>query len=357
MRLGSQGRNAARLFVLVLLVSALTGCRWLPIQSSDNAAFPPLPKSVDREIVDQGVDPKDLPRLPTLHPVPDHEAFASSSTPLLDEAWARLLTTEPKSVPRPTAVAMPARVESDPRDPTTTDTLRKPPLDPILVRASAPAKVESAPFDDWKTGVERLRTLAHQKAASDTNDETRTWDLRERLLTWLAGEAADEKAELWQFVLSALASPVISSETAAVQPVPVDDDPLAISEMRLCRRVRGYGNFDPLERAAIRSGEPVLIYWEVSGLHYEGEAPTLKSRIHARLEVFAAGGSTSVWSEDLGRAEDTCRRARRDYFMNYRIHLPPTLKPGPYELRLILRDEVTGRDVNRALDFTLEPQP
>ncbi len=68
-----------------------------------------------------------------------------------------------------------------------------------------------------------------------------------------------------------------------------------------------------------------------------------------------AQGETPIWSQDLGTADDTCRRPRRDYYINYRLTLPGAeiLPPGSYRLLLIQKDALSGRAAQRETTLSI----
>jgi hypothetical protein len=133
---------------------------------------------------------------------------------------------------------------------------------------------------------------------------------------------------------------------AALSPAAVgreDSSPLAISDLRLCRKVSGFGSFDPLDSSSLKAGQHLLVYCELTGLRYEAVNEGFLSRVSSRIEIRPIAGGPVRWDQDLGAAEDLCRRRRRDCYVNYRVELPQSLSPGAYNLRLIQHDLVAHR--------------
>jgi len=52
--------------------------------------------------------------------------------------------------------------------------------------------------------------------------------------------------------------------------------------------------------------------------------------------------------------EDRCRSIRGDYFHSYRLDLPAHLTPGPYVLKLLVEDLVSGKTATETIPFTVE---
>ncbi|MFO0891485.1 MAG: hypothetical protein U0790_20375 [Isosphaeraceae bacterium] len=102
--------------------------------------------------------------------------------------------------------------------------------------------------------------------------------------------------------------PPIGPEGAAIRPTaPAVEDrlPFAVGEPRLCRKIHGFGAFEPIEAGRLRSGRPVLVYCELSGLRYQRRERSYVSRLSSRVELYAGDGSR-VWEHSLGEAEDEC---------------------------------------------------
>lgn len=220
--------------------------------------------------------------------------------------------------------------------------------------------------DDWEDGLSRIRALARVRAG-EPGAAAEAWAIRARVLDWLAGDADDPRGETtraWNRVLAAL-STATSSETVdenalghhLAEAVETLESfvPLQIRVLSLCRKVQGFGQYEPLDEPTARAGRPLLVYCEMDGLQYEQAGDDIQSRLASRVEVVPSTGGEPVWSQALGTAEDHCRRRRRDYYVNYRLALPTSLAPGPYALRLIQTDLLSGRSVSSSLAFRVNP--
>jgi hypothetical protein len=130
---------------------------------------------------------------------------------------------------------------------------------------------------------------------------------------------------------------------------------LGIADLRLCGRVRGFGEFDPLDTTTLKPGQSLVIYCEMTGLEYEARGETFVSRLSPHLELRRDGGGPIVWEQTLATAEDVCRRRRRDYYVWHRIKLPSSLEPGDYQLRLIQTDLIAERTTSAAVPLTIAP--
>jgi hypothetical protein len=153
-----------------------------------------------------------------------------------------------------------------------------------------------------------------------------------------------------------LSKPQNPAETPAAPPVPEEHEhvaELSIGDLRLCRKVLGFGSFEPLTSDRVKAGQQLLVYCELTGIQYEERGDDFVSRISSRVEVKAADGGPVLWSRELGDAQDICRRRRRDYYVNYRVELPRTLAPGSYRLRLLQTDLVAGSAISGDIPFEI----
>jgi hypothetical protein len=130
---------------------------------------------------------------------------------------------------------------------------------------------------------------------------------------------------------------------------------LEITELRLCRKVLGFGWFEPVDPTAVKAGQRLLIYCEMVGLEYQPRDQLFVSRLSSHIEVRSGNDESIVWEHAPPIAADLCRRPRRDYYVNYRIELPKTLEPGPYRLRLIQTDLIADRTTSNEVPITIVP--
>jgi hypothetical protein len=217
--------------------------------------------------------------------------------------------------------------------------------------------------DQWREGLEQLRILAHDRASSP--GEGADWGLRSRLLDWMAEPQGElGTSTLWTTVLNALSATTTpgpsddraraSAIRAAVE-VLEEQAPLEITDLRLCRKVHGFGNYEALEPSDFKPGRAAILYCEMAGVRYEPSDEVFRSRLASQVEIQTVKGEKTVWSHPLGTAEDLCPRKRRDYFVNYRVSLPRTLAPGSYLLRMTQKDLISDRTVTRAVPLSIQP--
>jgi hypothetical protein len=144
---------------------------------------------------------------------------------------------------------------------------------------------------------------------------------------------------------------------------------LGITEIRLCRKIRGFGSFEPIEDPSLQAGRQVLLYCEPTGVEYEPVEDAFRSRVSGRVDLIAPDDGTPksannaakgksresvVWTTELADAEDRCRRPRHDYFVGCRLTIPSTIAAGSYRLRLTLTDRVADCEVSTTIPVTID---
>ncbi len=404
--------------ILAVILLPATACNRLPLRQVDAtpsakpmtrvepatppAELPPLPAT---PLTEASSTTPPAPERPESAP----EEEPGRGTPLLDAALARASDvkaeekaekpielpvlsaapekSEPKLVPSQTSAAfaevesaapeaiIPLPDESSMTLPRSLDHEHEPheifakaPDYPATESAPRPIDVEKPivgkPRDPWLDGLGDLRAFA-ARHGGEPGGNAETWVIRSRVIDWLSADSNDSPSDVaWSSVLSALVAatgpetiepsilaPKLHEAVANLESLA----PLAIVDLKLCRKVQGFGHREILEPAAVKPGQALLVYCEISGLRYEKLSEGFKSQMASDAEITLASGGEPVWTQALGSAEDHCRLPRHDYFVNYRIPLPPSLAPGDYQLRLTQRDLLSGRDATATVSFHIIP--
>ncbi len=328
----ADGQRRRRLAIgwIVALVAASPGCRWLPVRHPERDGKPvAVASTVER-------DEAELPVLPEMRSIGDDEAFKPAEpTPLLNAAASRDAAI--KRAIALTATSGPDPVVTPPRLEITT-TPEAPPAEvaePVTPRIDA--LVEPAAF---------VPPAAQSPEAGKLSDAPAS----------VAVLAAPESS-LWDYVLSAMAvatqSPAGDPQAPEATPPPVEPE-FAISDLRICRRVFGFGRTEGLAAEAVVAGQMVLLYCELEGVRDEEVADGVRSRLGSTVSIVPESGGDPVWSFDLGIAEDHCRRRRRDFFVNYRVKIPESLAPGEYRVRLVQSDLLAGKSASRSVPLIIK---
>jgi len=236
--------------------------------------------------------------------------------------------------------------------------IEPPPETKVEAQAVEPPKPPPTPTEVWRDSLEILRTLARQRPEELP---AATWSARVTLLDWMARIGTDTEVDrLGSALLAVIPSESVDPSTRAdrIREAVIaleDRAPLEITEIQLCRKVHGYGDFETLSLDSIRPGQPVILYWEVNGLRHEAVDSGYRTRLAAQVEIVPQAGGAPVLSQTLSPVEDRCRKRRRDYYVNSRVDFPANLPTGTYELHLTQTDTIAGRSSSRTLVFSVKP--
>jgi hypothetical protein len=242
-------------------------------------------------------------------------------------------------------------------EPATLPPTPKPQALPVKPSPAEPVTEPAESVDPWADGLAALQAFASSKLAKgDENAED--WRLRRRLLDWLSQEQvnAGPMDASWSSVLSILAAATpedgavdLKATARALQ----EQAPLQITGLRLCRKVRGYGDYDPVD-AELRPKQGVVLYCELNGVAAEEKDGLFHSRLDATISLEKPDSDVPVWSQSLERAVDVCRRRRLDYYVAYRLSLPDSVDPGTYTLTVRQHDAVADRDVTESMELVVK---
>ena len=138
---------------------------------------------------------------------------------------------------------------------------------------------------------------------------------------------------------------------------------LKLPSVALCTRVSGFGDYDEWadradEDAAYtfiaHNRQPVIIYAEMEGFESELNDRELWETVTSQhLTIYSDRDGIPVWKEDWQTAADRSQNQRRDYFTVQQLMLPAGLSVGKYHLKLRVRDEKSGAEVERNIPFTM----
>lgn len=140
--------------------------------------------------------------------------------------------------------------------------------------------------------------------------------------------------------------------------------PMRIGDVALCRRVDGYGLYEPLAGTNLLAGRAhrMIVYTEVEGFgHRErrsaDEAPGRWAvEVSEELNLYHADG-TLAWRMPEQTLVEISRKRRRDFYLVQEITLPRTLTVGRYDLKVIVRDKATGAVDERLVPLRVVADP
>lgn len=203
--------------------------------------------------------------------------------------------------------------------------------------AKAPEAPQAQPSweDRWDEALEQLDRLATQ------------------VMPGISEEARSTHRQMIQDLRNRGAVPDVKARRQLIASME-RDFPLGILELVACRSIRGFGQYEALPDAPeVSSGDDILVYCEMVGMRSELKGEQHRSWLESAFEVLpgSAGDAPPLCHAILGQEEDLCRKLRRDYYVSYRVSLPEGLEPGDYRLKLIQKDLIAGRTVEREIPF------
>ncbi len=345
---GSRRRPTAPWTALSLLWVLAAGCRGGPAPRME-----PGPSSHGGPTQTGAVDPStpaaiadtaaSVASLPPLHPTSEAEALPP--TPMLDAAFQRAEAMKRDLAPGPDRASPPDPPAEKPLPTLAEPTRTASPAIPVAI--ARPLDADLSPEDAWDASLMRLRHLAHERSSGVGGDDD--WVLREKVLGGLSERGGDVR----KAVRAAVGAEDAMAEPAT--PLVEDDGPFRVNELKACRRVMGFGNVQPWEGSAIRPGQSLILYCDLGGVRHEPEGDRFRSRLESTIVLVPESGGEPAWTQPLGTGEDLCARHRRDFFVSYQITLPRTLPAGTFQLRLLLKDLVAGRETSESIPLTVGP--
>ena len=313
--------NRLRVSGIVAVMVASCGCKWLPTRSEIH----------DRKVHGEelGAKEAELPPLPELRSIPDDEAFRPAApTPLLDAVAERDAAIK-RAFEQEISAEPPSNKPQITLDPAPHIKPAKPDENLIPGTSKLDSAIEPASFEPPKEIISEIPGPSQVKNVSESS--------------------VVSEGFLWDYVLNALAQGS-TTQSELEKPVTPQFD---IADLRICRRVYGFGRTEPISGESLAPGQMVLLYCELEGVREEAEPGGVRSQISSSVAILAANGDEPLWRFDLGSAEDHCQRHRRDFFVNYRVTIPENLAPGNYRIRLAQKDLVADRSAERTVTFTL----
>lgn len=130
-------------------------------------------------------------------------------------------------------------------------------------------------------------------------------------------------------------------------------DPIRIRRVELCKRVTGYGIYEPFENNSFMAGREnkAIVYVELDQFQSSelGEGQ-FEVKLQQELALFNESDGLAVWRNEPVEIVDNSRNRRRDFFVVQLVTLPPRLSVGKFRLKVRVTDLHGG-----AIDETTVP--
>lgn len=127
---------------------------------------------------------------------------------------------------------------------------------------------------------------------------------------------------------------------------------LALPTFSICRAVRGFGQYDPIEPAKFLAGREnqFVAYCEIRDFASEQKADGFSSNFSMRIAILDRTGDEvhQISTDDIA---DKCRTRRSDCFLSPVVRLPATLSPGEYVVRITIQDKIGKKAAEKVASF------
>ncbi len=134
--------------------------------------------------------------------------------------------------------------------------------------------------------------------------------------------------------------------------------PLTIPTLALCKRVDGFGQYEPLagNRFLVNRPARIGIYTELENFQARQDGEGMhRVEVSQTLTLYNEFG-TKAWEEGPRRVVDVSRNRRRDFFLAVAVDLP-ALSIGTYNLKVSMRDENSGALAEKTVQIEVIADP
>lgn len=144
-----------------------------------------------------------------------------------------------------------------------------------------------------------------------------------------------------------------------------------VSRAVLCRRVEGFGRYEPLTTDTFIAGRPIraIVYTELDGFlaraartgdPVQNGVPMTEQvsvELTQSLTLYQDADGLQAWHKPAQRVVETTRAARRDFYLIHTIELPANLTIGRYRLKVTVTDVTSGASDEVTMPITIVASP
>ncbi len=116
--------------------------------------------------------------------------------------------------------------------------------------------------------------------------------------------------------------------------------PIRIREVELCRRVSGYGVYEPFESHTFLAGreQKAIVYVELD--HYQSleKESGFEVRLRQEVAIYNESDGLLVWRNEPVEISDDSRNRRRDFFVVQLVTMPARMTVGKFRLKVSITD-------------------
>lgn len=130
---------------------------------------------------------------------------------------------------------------------------------------------------------------------------------------------------------------------------------LAVPTLALCKRVDGFGTYEPFDPATFPAGRAsdAIIYAEVANFSSQKlDGKRWQTTLTQTATLYRDTG-VPVLNDKTVEFIDHSRNRRNDFFVVKLLKLPPTLLPGKYVLKVTIVDKQSSRMAEASMNLTI----
>lgn len=127
---------------------------------------------------------------------------------------------------------------------------------------------------------------------------------------------------------------------------------LSISSLVFCKQVYGFGDYEEPDSPGFAPGQSVTLYAEIDNFRSESTERGYHTSLATSYEVLDQAGNR-VEGGEFANVDDFCRNKRNDFYIEYTFQLPSRIYASNYQLRLLIRDRLSGKIGNATADFEI----
>ena len=136
---------------------------------------------------------------------------------------------------------------------------------------------------------------------------------------------------------------------------------LAITAVKLCKKVERFGVYEEIKPLRFPAGQPnrAILYCELENYTLleadKAEQDRFLVRLSQDVEILNSKGQLVYQKSDAGRRH-TSQHPPKGFFVAQSLDLPAKLPPGKYSLKVSVKDSSSGKPGERQLEFTVTPK-
>jgi hypothetical protein len=130
---------------------------------------------------------------------------------------------------------------------------------------------------------------------------------------------------------------------------------LSLPSVVLCKKVTGYGVYEPIDPAAFPRGRETqaILYTEVTNFNSQKTDNVQWRTSLAHSATLYKDSGVPVWSDKTTEVFDNSRNRRHDFFVVKMVKLPSSLPSGNYVMKVTVVDRQTNRMAEASTPLTI----